>query len=149
VQEAYEARNLNRLETLLALTEMEDGGANGSKASFFQMREALAEIGRALGAIQRSIIEAKRDPAWGFTRNPYHGPLEKRVRRELEESLDQQRWMLDDLKRTIDGWARSLEAASKKKPGKRAKPPEQPKAKRPGHGAGMPEPVQTEFSAFW
>jgi hypothetical protein len=147
VQQAYEARNLDRLETLLALTEMQNG-ANGSKASFFQMREALAEMGRALRAIQRSLAEAKRDPAWAFTRSPYHGPLEKRIRRELEESLDQQQWMLRDLERVIDEWSRSWEAPLRN-PGKRHRPPDQPKAKRRRAGPDIPETVQTEFTAFW
>jgi hypothetical protein len=144
VQEAYETRNLDRLETLLALTEMENGGKRG-QASLSQMRGALAELGRALRAIQKSILEAKRNPAWGFSRNPYHGPLEKQVRRELEESLEDQRWTLADLKRILDDWSRSWEPPLRK-PGKASKPAQKPKAGR--RGSSIPDPFQTEFSGF-
>jgi hypothetical protein len=146
VQEAYEARNLERLETLLALTEME-GGKNGGQASLSQMRAALAELNRALRAIHRSLGEAKRDPAWGFSRTPYHAPMEKRIRREMEEDLAEQRWVLADLKRTLDDWSRPWHPPVKKTK-KQSKPPERPKGVRAGYGSSVPRAVQTEFFAF-
>lgn len=103
VQMAYETGDLDRLETLLALTEIEDGSTG---ASVFQMRTALAELKRALKAIQRSLTQAKRDFAWGFTRNPYHGELEKRIRRAMEEDLAIQRDQIADNKRILDDWSR-------------------------------------------
>ena len=145
VQEAYEARNLDRLETLLAVTEMESG-ANG-RASLSQIQGALADFNRALRAIQRSLREAKGDPAWGFTRNPYSSSMEKQIRRELEESLSHQRAELADLKRTIEDWSRPWRPPVKK-PRKQSKSPEKPKAERPRHQFNSRRPVQTEFFAF-
>jgi hypothetical protein len=146
VQEAYEGRNLDRLETLLALTEMESG-TNGGRASLSQMKGALAELNRAFRAIQRSLRKAKGDPAWGFSRDPYHGPMEKRVRRELEGSLSEQRWVLAELKRTLDDWSRPWHPPVKK-PRKQSRPIEKPKAERADHKSDMPRPVQAEFFAF-
>jgi len=146
VQEAYEARNLDRLETLLALTEMESG-TNGGQASLAQMRAALAELNRAFRAIQRSLGQAKRDPAWGFSRNPYHGPMEKRVRREMEESLSEQRWVLADLKRRIDDWSRPWHPPEKKA-GRLSKPQKAHAGRRPRHESDLPRAVQTEFFTF-
>jgi hypothetical protein len=128
VQEAYEARNLDRLGTLLALTEMESG--TNDQASLSQIRGALADFNRAFRAIQRSLAEAKRDPAWGFSRNPNHGPMEKRIRREIEESISQQRRVLADLKGTIDDWSRPWHPPVKK-PRKQSKSPVKPKARDP------------------
>jgi hypothetical protein len=145
VQEAYEARNLDRLETLLALTAMKSG-TNG-QASLSQIRGALADFNRAFRAIQRSLREAKRDPAWGFSRNPNHGQMEMRIRREMEESLSHQRRVLADLKGTIDDWSRPWHPPVKK-PKKQSKSPEKPKGERPRHEFSKPRPVQTEFFAF-
>ncbi len=142
VQEAYEALNLDRLETLLALTEMENGG-NGGLSSLSQIRRALEELHRAFQAIQRSLAEAKRDPAWGFSRNPYHGPLESRIRRELEESLDEQRWELADLKHLIDDWSRPWHPPVNK-PRKQTKPGKT-RVRPPGPESNIREPVQSEF----
>jgi hypothetical protein len=145
VQEAYEARNLDRLETLLAVTEMESGASG--RASLSQIRGALADFNRALRAIQRSLREAKGDPAWGFTQNPYSSSMEKHIRRELEESLSHQRAELADLKTTIEDWSRPWRPPVKK-PRKQSKSPEKTKAESPKHQFNSRRPVQTEFFAF-
>jgi hypothetical protein len=107
----------------------------------------LADFNRALRAIQRSLREAKGDPAWGFTRNPYSSSMEKQIRRELEESLSHQRAELVDLKGTIEDWSRPWRPPVKK-PRKQSKLPEEPKAERPRREFNSPRPVQTEFFAF-
>jgi hypothetical protein len=86
------------------------------------MRRALAELKRALGAIQRSVAAAKRDAAWDFGRNPYRGVTEKRIRRELEGNVAEQRRVMAELKRVIDDWSGPSRAAARKggKPSKRA-----------------------------
>jgi hypothetical protein len=145
VQEAYEARNLDRLETLLAVTEMESGASG--RASLSQIRGALADFNRALRAIQRSLREAKGDPAWGFTQNPYSSSMEKHIRRELEASLSHQRAELADLKATIEDWSRPWRPPVKK-PRKQSKSPEKTKAESPKHQFNSRRPVQTEFFAF-
>ena len=113
VQEAYAARDLDRMETLLALTELKSG-ANGSKASISQMRVALAEFNRAFRAVRRSLEEAKRDPAWGFSRNPFDGPMKERIRRALEVNLSRQRRVVAELKVIIEGWSRPWRPRVKK-----------------------------------
>jgi hypothetical protein len=145
VQEAYEARNLDRLETLLAVTEMESGASG--RASLSQIRGALADFNRALRAIQRSLREANGDPAWGFTQNPYSSSMEKHIRRELEASLSHQRAELADLKATIEDWSRPWRPPVKKTR-KQSKSPEKTKAESPKHQFNSRRPVQTEFFAF-
>lgn len=144
VQEAYEAGNLDRLETLLALTEMESGSAGG-QASLSQVRLALAEINRAFRTIQRSLGAAKRDPAWGFSRNPYRGATEKRVRHEMEQSLSEQRLLLSDLERIIDDFSRPWHPPVRK-PRKRSGQPEKPKAGPRMEESNIPRQVQTIFA---
>jgi hypothetical protein len=144
VQEAYETRNLDRLETLLAVTEMERGAS--SRASLSQIRGAVADLHRAFRAIERSLREAKTDPAWGFSRKTCDSSMEKQIRRELEEGLSYQRRVLADLKETIEDWSRPWRPPVKK-PGKRSKSPEKPKTQRRQPQFNSPRPVQTEFFA--
>jgi hypothetical protein len=132
VQEAYQARNLERLETLLALTEVH-GGANRGQASLSQMRTALAELRRAFRALRRSISDAKRDPAWGFCQAGSRAGLETRVRRELEGSLAEQRWVLADLQSTLTQWSSSRPASARKQ------------KKQPRN---IPNPAQADFFSF-
>jgi hypothetical protein len=146
VQEAYEARNLDRLETLLALTEMESG-TNGGQASLSQIRRALADFNRAIRAVQRSLREARRDPAWDFSRNQHRDRMEKSIRLEMEQSLSQQRSIIATLKRTIDDWSRPWHPHVKK-PRKQSRSQQKPKAERPNRPFNRSRSVQTEFFAF-
>jgi hypothetical protein len=146
VQEAYEARNLDRLETLLALTQMKDG-ANGGQATVGQMRGALEELKRSLQAIQRSIRQAKHDPSWAFTQKTDRMFMEKSIRREMEASLVEQRQVLDHLKRTLADWSRPWNPLVKKAK-KQQKQPSKPVPKRPASKAPSHDQLQAELFAF-
>jgi hypothetical protein len=121
VQQAYEAGHLDRLETLLALTEMEEGSGN-PRMSLHQMRAALRELNRALRAIQKSLTVARRDFAWGFARTPYHGELERRIRRDMQGDLSNQRALLADFKQLLDDWSQPWNPPRKKKKRERSIP---------------------------
>lgn len=114
VQEAYEARNLGRLETLLALTEIRVS-ADGGRATVGQMRDAVEELRRALRAIQRSIREGKRNHAWRFTQCRDLAALQRVVGREMEASLAEQRQVLAEMKRTLDDWSRPAKQTKKQR----------------------------------
>jgi len=66
VQKAYLERDLDRLETLVALVEMREG-LLGEQTSLFQARAALREMKAALRALTRSLKEARREPMWRFS----------------------------------------------------------------------------------
>ncbi len=112
VQEAYEARNLERLETLLALTEMQEG-MNESSASLGQLHGIVKELKRALAAVQRSISTAKHEPAWAFTKAKSHTVLEKTIRKTMERDLASQQFAMADMKRTLDAWSRAWKPAAR------------------------------------
>jgi hypothetical protein len=105
VQEAYEQRNLERLETLLAVTEMENGG-DGAGSSLSQMRAAGAELRRSLSALQRSLSRARKEPAWRFDPGLDHSRLEARFAMEIQSVLAEQRSLLAYLNRLIESWSR-------------------------------------------
>jgi len=148
VQEAYETRNLERLETLLALTEMQDG-VNGGSASIGQMRAAVAELKRALRAVQRSIHGAKHDSAWAFSQKTEHTKLETSIRRDMERDLSQQRFVLAELNRTLAAWSRPWKPAAPKS-GKKPKPPvKQANPAQPVKREEKTTPVEEPQNEFW
>ncbi len=146
VQDAYETSNLERLESLLALVEIQNGTI-GRDTSVSQLEGALAGIKHGLRAIQRSIREAKHDPAWRFSRSENRMALEKSVRRELQQNISQQRWMISDLKRTLDDWSRPLEPPVKKTK-KQPVPVINSKTESPVMAFDSRTPTQTEFFGF-
>ena len=82
VQEAYQAGKLERLEMLLALTDIRSKSA-GEHTTLYQMREVLAELRRAFEALQKSLREARKEPAWNFTRGAKLEAIEARLQRRF------------------------------------------------------------------
>jgi hypothetical protein len=123
VQEAYEAGNLDRLEMLLALTDLESN-QTGPHTTLFQLKAALAELGRSLRALQKSLRAARRDQAWNFARTSDRTGLQNRLRRELESAQAEQQAHLDHLERLLALWSTSP-AGRKRKPRRAERPQEE------------------------
>ena len=104
VQAAYNDRNLDRLEMLLALTDIQSN-TMGGHTSLFQLRSVLAELRSAFNALQRNLRAAKQEPAWGFVRLTDRSALEKRFRRELQTDLAWHQDQLRELDAIIARWS--------------------------------------------
>ena len=104
VQEAYNDGNVERLEMLLAMTDLHEK-ATGEHTSLWQMRSVLTELRSSFNALQRNLRAAKQDPAWNFGRLPDHSVLEQNVRRELESKLRWHEEFLEGLNARIARWS--------------------------------------------
>jgi hypothetical protein len=105
VQEAYAASDIAHLEILLALSDI-DSERFSDQTSVSQMRAVLAELTRALFALEDSLRQARDEDAWGFARSGERPGLRERVQRELEACLRTRSSRLSLLKRTIADWSR-------------------------------------------
>jgi len=105
VQEAYGAGDLDRLETLLALTDIKSNQA-GDHTSLSQMHAVLEELARNLRALQKSLRQARKDDAWNFSRSNDRTTLETNLRHKLETELEDQQRRLQDLEALIRDWSR-------------------------------------------
>jgi hypothetical protein len=105
VQEAYAASDIAHLEILLALSDI-DAERFSDQTSVSQMRAVLAELTRALFALEDSLRQARDEDAWGFARSGERPGLRERVQRELEASLRTRSTRLAVLKQTIADWSR-------------------------------------------
>jgi hypothetical protein len=104
VQEAYAAGNIDRLEMLLAFTDIQSN-TTGEHTSLFQMRSVLAELRDAFNALQRNIRSAKKDPAWNFARLADRSKIESRLRRDMETTLAWHEDQLRQLEAMIEQWS--------------------------------------------
>jgi hypothetical protein len=105
VQEAYAASDIAHLEILLALSDI-DSERFSDQTSVSQMRAVLAELTRALFALEDSLRQARDEDAWGFGRTGVLPGLRERVQRDLDANLRTRSTRLSLLKRTIADWAR-------------------------------------------
>jgi hypothetical protein len=114
VQEAYAAGQVERLETLLALTDLR-GKSAGEHISLFQMREVLAELRRALRVLQKSLRDARKDPAWNFARRVNRDALGARLERSFQRDLAARKRRLQQCEARIARWSRPRPAKAKRR----------------------------------
>ncbi len=103
-QEAYAACDIARLEILLALSEIESDHMS-DETSLSQMHAVLAELERALSALEKSLLEAQGEDAWNFARTGPNDDLRLRVKRQLQSDFVTRSTRLDLLTRAIASWA--------------------------------------------
>jgi hypothetical protein len=109
VQDAYLAGNVERLEMLLALTDLRSKSA-GEQTSLYQMRELLAELRRNYLALQKCLRAARKDAAWNFSR----GANREKVQARLQRQFDMQLAALEKRRRECESrlarWSRPLKS---------------------------------------
>jgi len=111
VQEAYAASDIAQLEILLALSDI-DSDRFSAETSVSEMRALLAELERALFALEDTLRQARNEDAWNFARGGAVAGLRFRVERELQGSLRSRLQRLRLLKQTIAAWSRSALATA-------------------------------------
>jgi hypothetical protein len=109
VQEAYAATDIAHLEILLALSDIQSDQFS-DQTSVSQMHAVLAELERALFALEDSLRQARGDDAWDFARSGAVPGLRERVERELQASLRMRSDRLGVLTRTVANWAQPAQA---------------------------------------
>ncbi len=103
VQDAYSAGNLERLETLFALSELTDATIS-SGTSLHQLRSAFKELKRSVQSVLRSLSSAKKDPAWNFGATTEHSALRTRIEREMKRDRAAQLEVLAEMDALIASW---------------------------------------------
>lgn len=109
VQDAYNTGNVERLETLLGLTDFQ-ANATGEHTSVSQMRAILTELRRSFNGLQRNLRIAKNSMAWNFSQLKDRTILERRTSRELAVEVRNVEERLRGLEALIASWAASPKA---------------------------------------
>jgi hypothetical protein len=105
VQEAYAATDIAHLEILLALSDIESERFS-DQTSVAQMRAVLAELERAIFALEDSLRQARDENAWNFAPVGPGPGLRAEVERELKADLRRRSERLSLLQQTIADWSR-------------------------------------------
>jgi len=103
VQDAYSAGNLERLETLFALSELTEATVS-SGTSLHQLRSAFKELRRSVQSVLRSLSSAKKDPAWNFGATTDHTALRTQIEREIKRDRAVQLEVLAEMEALIASW---------------------------------------------
>ena len=104
VQDAYSTGNIERLETLLALTDLQSN-TTGEHTSMSQMKSVLTELRRSFNALQRNLRQAKNGLAWNFSRMEDRSKIQQRMRQDLSRDIALYEERLGLLEAKIASWA--------------------------------------------
>ena len=115
MQRAYETKNLERLETLLALCETTDATVTGA-TSLYQMRKALQELRKSAQSVQRSLSHARKEMAWNFKLLTDRSKLQARLERQFESDRIMQLDALEDINDLLASWAAEPKPPTPRKP---------------------------------
>jgi hypothetical protein len=114
VQQAYETGNVERLEMLLAFTDIQDE-TTGEHTTVGQMLSVLKELRRSFNALMRSLRTAKQDVAWGFSRVTDRAPFARKVGKRLERQADSLRVAVESMDAQIEHWTNERPSRGKRK----------------------------------
>lgn len=141
VRAAYEAKNLDQLETLAAMVE--SGGTAGySKiGSLSRLRSIFQDFQRKLKAAQKTLWQAKKAPSWNFSETEKQAnkleELSRRIDHDLKRAIHGLDAAISDYERKIARWKvptrprQPRRSPKKYTPASNARPPSRENLRRP------------------
>jgi len=124
VQDAWNARDLDRLQLLASFTDI----AHGSflSATISELQRIAGELETDVQNLRRELRRTRKRPEWGFSKLKPEArqSLEQKIRTKLEHDLAEARKRHDALAAKLASWAT---------PGPQSPPKKQPPRKTPQH----------------
>lgn len=103
LQEAYQNNDLERLEILLAITDIHDGSGT-AQATLFHLRQVTAEFLRGERALRQKLGKLRKTPAYLFSICKDLAGLEERTRTKIDKRLHVARGHLRHLEELVGSW---------------------------------------------
>lgn len=133
VQLAYQHGNEERLETLLAMSDMQADNISAS-TPVSQLHAIRKELKSNLAAIRRELNKIRKDIAWNFEQSD-RARMQRRIQQQLDSEIAFVQEELTEMERMIERWkaappARKVSKKPAPKPTPKAKPKAKGKAKR-------------------
>jgi hypothetical protein len=112
LQAAYAAQDLERLEVLLAITDLhETGGA--IRSTIFHLRQVARELGNQLHSLKLRLVQARKTPAWIYWHSKNRKKAGEKIRLDVLKRVEAARRELEAVEAEIEEWKR--ESAAKKR----------------------------------
>ena len=102
-QAAYEAGQVEVLESILTLLEVRDKGAkNASVSTLFQL---TATLKKTLRTLKRQLTQLRQDAAWNFSQRPDRNALHRVTEEMLHADRDKLLWLLTRYESQLHRWS--------------------------------------------
>lgn len=112
VQDAYKSKNLEKLETILAISNIQTGDFS-EEISVSQILNVQSEYKMQLKSLRAQIRKAKKKVQWGFSKLTNTKPLSKKIKDDLKTELSHQLFHVQEFENQLKAWSRPMTRVSK------------------------------------
>lgn len=147
LQEAYKNRDLERMELLLAITEVNTGG-DAVQSTLFHIRLVSKKLGTTLAGLKKRISGIRKSEAWKFWHANDRKHAEKTIRKAAEARVEKEEMNLAQLEAEVAWWksqARPQRTAPPRKPKRTIKTSSTIQKKSTTRKPTPPSATQTSF----
>jgi len=114
LQDAYAGMDVERLEILLALTDLHESGS-AIRSTLFHLRKVAKEMERTVREMKSRIREAKASPAWMFWHAGNRDTIAAKFRAAAEARIRDAKNHIATLEEEIDSWKKCSPRKDRKK----------------------------------
>ncbi|MFZ4773889.1 MAG: hypothetical protein ACOYM3_00905 [Terrimicrobiaceae bacterium] len=115
LQEAYAAQDIERLEVLLAMTDLHEG-TDALRTTLYHLRKVSREMARTVRDLKGRLREARESQAWIFWHSPDRKKAEKEIRYKIASRIQEAKKYLAVLQREMAPWKASPQGHKKSRP---------------------------------
>ena len=112
VQEAYKAKDLERLETMLAISNIQTGDFS-EEISVSQILNVQSEYKSQLKSLRAQIRKARKRVEWGFSKLTDTKPLSQKIRSDLKMELKSHQFHIQQFEKQLQAWSKPMQRVSK------------------------------------
>ncbi|MFM8363796.1 MAG: hypothetical protein ACKOAS_01440 [Verrucomicrobiota bacterium] len=103
LQDAYATRDIERLEVLLAITDLHESGS-AVRSTLFHLRQVARQLRQQLDGLKVRLLQAKKTPAWTFWHSKNRPLAEKKLRATVENRVQSAKNQLARLESELARW---------------------------------------------
>jgi len=115
LQNAYAAMDVERLEVLLALTDLHESGS-AIRSTLYHLRKVAKEMERTVRDLKNRFREARSSPAWQFWHADNRQKVAAKMRAAVEARIRDAKNHIATLEQQIDFWKQDAGMSKRKAP---------------------------------
>ena len=115
LQDAYAAMDVERLEVLLALTDLHESGS-AIRSTLYHLRKVAKEMERTVRDLKNRFREARSSPAWQFWHADNRQKVGAKMRAAVEARIRDAKNHIATLEQQIDFWKQDAGMSKRKAP---------------------------------
>ena len=116
LQNAYAAQDVERLEVLLAMTDLHESGS-AVRSTLFHLRKVAKEMENAVRELKARFREARTSPAWAFWHSDNREKAGAKIRAATEARIREAKNHITILESEINLWKQDARQPTKRGPG--------------------------------